>query len=380
MGALAESGVAVEQFNLTATDIGKLAIALVDAATIVIGTPTVLGGPHPNVAYAAYLVSALRPKARFATVIGSYGWGGKSGRAAGGDSIPPPRSRCWSPSSARGYRGRLSSRPWRAWLIPSRRSTRSTASLESGSANNEREEPMESLLTDDQKRLRDEVRAFVRDDVPRQLLLDMDAEQGVLSARVPGGRRATPPPGAALPRGVRRPRPGWVDEIVALEEVGVLSTSLPCLYSLVSIVGEALNVFGTPEQKERWLRPALEGKLTVAEALTEPRGGSDFFGATTTARRDGDDWVLNGQKRFIVGAEGADFFLVYARTQRGRALARVDQLLHRRARPGRRGPARLRAHGHARRRHRPRLLPRRPRACREPHRPGARRRRRSSTR
>ena len=78
VGALAERGVAVEQFNLTATDIGKLAMALVDAATIVIGTPTVLGGPHPNVIYAAHLVSALRPKARFATVIGSYGWGGRA--------------------------------------------------------------------------------------------------------------------------------------------------------------------------------------------------------------------------------------------------------------------------------------------------------------
>ena len=78
VGALAERGVAVEQFNLTATDIGKLAMALVDAATIVIGTPTVLGGPHPNVTYAAHLVSALRPKARFATVIGSYGWGGRA--------------------------------------------------------------------------------------------------------------------------------------------------------------------------------------------------------------------------------------------------------------------------------------------------------------
>jgi alkylation response protein AidB-like acyl-CoA dehydrogenase len=62
------------------------------------------------------------------------------------------------------------------------------------------------------------------------------------------------------------------------------------------------------------LLPALEGKLTVAEALTEPRGGSDFFGATTRATREGDVYVLNGQKRFIVGAEGADYFFVYART------------------------------------------------------------------
>jgi len=107
---------------------------------------------------------------------------------------------------------------------------------------------------------------------------------------------------------------GWADEIVALEEVGVLGTSLACLYSLPSIVGEALHVFGTPEQKARWLRAVLEGKLTVAEALTEPRGGSDFFGTTTVARREGDEFVLEGQKRFVVGAEGADLFLVYART------------------------------------------------------------------
>jgi hypothetical protein len=52
----------------------------------------------------------------------------------------------------------------------------------------------------------------------------------------------------------------------------------------------------------------------VAEALTEPRGGSDFFGTTTTARREGDEYVLEGQKRFVVGAEGADVILVYART------------------------------------------------------------------
>ena len=53
----------VHQFDLSVTDIGKLAIALVDAATIVIGTPTVHAGPHPVVLYAAYLANALRPKA-----------------------------------------------------------------------------------------------------------------------------------------------------------------------------------------------------------------------------------------------------------------------------------------------------------------------------
>jgi alkylation response protein AidB-like acyl-CoA dehydrogenase len=61
----------------------------------------------------------------------------------------------------------------------------------------------------------------------------------------------------------------------------------------------------------------LRAELTCAEALTEPRGGSDFFGATTTARREGDYYILNGQKRFVVGAQGADFFIVYARTGDG---------------------------------------------------------------
>ena len=76
--ALISRGITVKPFNLSKTDIGELAMALVDPATIVIGTPTVLFGPHPNVVYAAYLANLLRPKARFASVIGSYGWGGKT--------------------------------------------------------------------------------------------------------------------------------------------------------------------------------------------------------------------------------------------------------------------------------------------------------------
>lgn len=78
LSALAEKGITVYQFDLTVADIGKLAVTLVDAATIVIGTPTVHVGPHPNVFYAAYLVNALRPKLKFASIVGSYGWGSKA--------------------------------------------------------------------------------------------------------------------------------------------------------------------------------------------------------------------------------------------------------------------------------------------------------------
>ena len=75
--ALMQRNIRVKPYNLTKTDIGELAKSLVDTATIVIGTPTVLVGPHPAAVYAAFLANALRPKVRFASVIGSFGWGGK---------------------------------------------------------------------------------------------------------------------------------------------------------------------------------------------------------------------------------------------------------------------------------------------------------------
>jgi alkylation response protein AidB-like acyl-CoA dehydrogenase len=172
----------------------------------------------------------------------------------------------------------------------------------------------DALLTEEEKALRDEVRQFVRDEVPADLLRAMDrdeikfpyefiaklAEHSLRGIRFPkkwGGRE--------LP---------WTAEVVAEEEVGVLGVALSCAFVMSSIVGEALNVFGTDEQKERYLRPIITGTKIPEEALTEPRGGSDFFGATTRAVADGDSFILNGQKRFVVGAEAADFFTVYCNT------------------------------------------------------------------
>jgi hypothetical protein len=170
------------------------------------------------------------------------------------------------------------------------------------------------LISQEERSLKEEVRRFAKDEVPSSLIRSMDedkvrypkefiekaASHNLFGLRFPkkwGGR------------GMK-----WTGEVTALEEMGVLGSGLVCLYSLVSIVGEALNIFGTDEQKEKYLKPILQGKLCCAEALTEPRGGSDFFGATTIGRKDGDSYILNGQKRFVVGAEGADIFLVYVKT------------------------------------------------------------------
>ncbi len=172
---------------------------------------------------------------------------------------------------------------------------------------------IEAMLNESQKSLRSEVRELVKA-VPRQLILDMDADKvryprqflEEAAGRKLLGLRFSPEYGG---RGL-----GWQDEIIALEEGGTLPLSLGCLYSLVIICGEAFQVFGSEEQRRKYLQPTLQAKLCCAEALTEPRGGSDFFGATTVARKDGSHYRLTGQKRFVVGAEGADYFLVYAKT------------------------------------------------------------------
>lgn len=72
--ALTRHGITVYAFDLAVTDIGKLAISLVDAATLILGTPTIQVGPHPAAIYAAHLANLIRPKLRYAAIIGSYGW------------------------------------------------------------------------------------------------------------------------------------------------------------------------------------------------------------------------------------------------------------------------------------------------------------------
>lgn len=170
------------------------------------------------------------------------------------------------------------------------------------------------LLTEEQRRVRDDARDFVKA-TPRQLILDMDAE----NVRFPkewlreAGRRNL--------LGVRHPRQwggrgmDWVTTCAVSEEIGRLSYELACVFGVgADLVCDAILIHGTPAQKERYVAPLLRGEIFAAECLTEPRGGSDFFGATSTAEEKGDHFLLNGQKRFIVGAEGADYFLVYART------------------------------------------------------------------
>jgi alkylation response protein AidB-like acyl-CoA dehydrogenase len=169
------------------------------------------------------------------------------------------------------------------------------------------------LNSEEEIKLREEVKDFVNS-VDPELIRKMDtneidypyeflheaAKRNLLGLRFPeehGGRGLS-----------------WTAESVAMEEVGVLGMGLGCSYAMVSIVGEAIHRFGNEWQKEEFLKPIIKGKKLSAEGLTEPRGGSDFFGTTTKAEKKGNYWVLNGMKRFIAGGKTADFYLIYART------------------------------------------------------------------
>ncbi len=170
------------------------------------------------------------------------------------------------------------------------------------------------LLKPKERAVRDEARKFVKEEVSSDFLRKLDNDE------ITYPREFVERLAAYNLRGIRFPKKyggrglGWVAEVAATEEIGALGMALGCAFAMPSIVGEALNAFGTEEQKQKYLEPYLEGKLVSAEALTEPRGGSDFFGATTKAILEGDHFIVNGQKRFVVGAEGADFFVVYCRT------------------------------------------------------------------
>ncbi|MFP4477195.1 MAG: acyl-CoA dehydrogenase family protein [Desulfatibacillaceae bacterium] len=170
------------------------------------------------------------------------------------------------------------------------------------------------MLSDDAHKILDEARELVNW-VPRQYILDMDRD------RIKFPKEFLQEAGRRNLMGCRYPREwggrglDWATTCAVMEEIGTLGYIFACTFGVgAELVCDAIIQHGTDELKERYVKPLLAGDMFAAECLTEPRGGSDFFGTTTTAEDRGDHFVVNGQKRFIVGAEGADYFLVYAKT------------------------------------------------------------------
>lgn len=106
-----------------------------------------------------------------------------------------------------------------------------------------------------------------------------------------------------------------VQDVRLAIELGYTSPAFRSMFGTNNgIAGQVLVAFGTPRQKEEFLPPMARGDCVASFALTEPEAGSDPSGLRTSAVRDGDDYVINGAKRFITNANWSDILLVFART------------------------------------------------------------------
>lgn len=106
-----------------------------------------------------------------------------------------------------------------------------------------------------------------------------------------------------------------VSEMIMMEEIAKVSAGMASAIDAHSgLALSALVEGGSDEQKKKWLKPAIEGELIAAFALSEPGSGSDSGALTTSAKLDGDYWIINGNKHWITNLDGADFFVVACRT------------------------------------------------------------------
>src|SRR5258707_4564591 len=108
---------------------------------------------------------------------------------------------------------------------------------------------------------------------------------------------------------------GMYELSLVMEEMAAAGCALLLMVVSPAINGTIISKFGTEDQKQRWIPGIADGSITMAFAITEPDAGSNSHRITTTARRDGSDWILSGQKVFISGVDQAQAVLVVGRAQ-----------------------------------------------------------------
>jgi alkylation response protein AidB-like acyl-CoA dehydrogenase len=119
---------------------------------------------------------------------------------------------------------------------------------------------------------------------------------------------------------------GMYELSLVMEEMAASGSALLMMVVSPAINGTIISKFGTEEQKRRWIPGIADGSITMAFAITEPDAGSNSHRITTTARRDGSDWILNGQKVFISGVDQAQAILVVGRTVQSNGAAKSESL------------------------------------------------------
>jgi alkylation response protein AidB-like acyl-CoA dehydrogenase len=187
-------------------------------------------------------------------------------------------------------------------------------------------------LSDEQREIRDLVRTIARERIaPRAAEIDKSAEFpwdvvelfrehelfGILYDEEYGGL------GASALMG-----------LIAIEEVSKVCATSGLIIAVQELGSLALKLAGTEEQKERWLPRLASGEWLAAYALTEPGSGSDSAAMRTEARRDGDEYVLNGSKRFITNAGVAELYTVFAKTDPGAGHSGISAFVVEASAPG----------------------------------------------
>src|SRR2546421_335165 len=187
-------------------------------------------------------------------------------------------------------------------------------------------------LTDEQREIRDLVRTLARERIaPRAAEIDRTAEFpwdvvelfrehelfGILYEEEYGGLGAS-----------------TLLTLVAIEEISKVCATSGLIIAVQKLGSLALRLAGTDEQKERWLPRLASGEWLAAYALTEPGSGSDSAAMRTEARREGDEYVLNGSKRFITNAGVAELYPVFAKTDPGAGHSGISAFVVEASAPG----------------------------------------------
>ncbi|MEF8853378.1 MAG: acyl-CoA dehydrogenase family protein [Haloarculaceae archaeon] len=171
---------------------------------------------------------------------------------------------------------------------------------------------MDFALSDEQKQVRDEVRRFAENEIepvatehdreekfPHEVL-DEAAELGLVGSNVPveyGGIGYD-----------------YLTNVIIVEELFAADPGIGLSISSAAFGADALDAFGTEDQKEEYLRPVATGEAIMGSAISEPDVGSDVSSVSTAAEKDGDEWVINGNKMWITNGSVGDFFVVLCQT------------------------------------------------------------------
>src|ERR1700734_1888086 len=192
---------------------------------------------------------------------------------------------------------------------------------------------MDFSLTDEQNQLRRSIREFAEGEIaphvmewdeaskfPLEIMPKL-AEMGLLGVIFPEQYG-----GAGL---------GYVEYVIAIEELSRIDGSVGIIVAAHnSLCSNHIFKFGTEEQKKKYLTPLAQGKKIGAWSLTEPEAGSDAGGTRTTAKRDGNNWVINGSKTFCTNGHYADYAVVMALTDKSKNSHGISAFIVEKGTPG----------------------------------------------